>query len=233
MRSRRIGAWAVAAALGLSGCSDETAQPARSSQPPLPPETVRTVPPATTPSSAAAVRAVTAAELGETWRPGCPVPPKDLRRVEMDYIGSDGQVYRGALVVHRDVVDEVIAVFADLRRQRYPIAKMQSVDHCPGADDELSMEDNNTSAFNCRPLNDGWSFHAYGRAVDVNPLVNPYLDSSGDLQPKTARPYLDRTRQLLGMLHAGDPAVRAFTDRGWRWGGAWADPVDYQHFEIG
>ncbi len=235
MRRRHIGAW-VAAALAVSGCGHETAQPAQPPRPVLPLETVRTVPPAaTTPPSAPAVRPVTAAELGETWRPGCPVPPEALREVQIDYVGTDGQTHRGALVVHRDVVDEVIAIFADLRQQRYPIAKMQTVDHYPGAEDELSMQDNNTSAFNCRPMpgNTGWSFHAYGRAVDVNPLINPYLDSSGDLQPKTAGPYLDRDRQVPGMLRPGDPAVRAFTDRGWRWGGAWTDPVDYQHFEKG
>ena len=81
------------------------------------------------------------------------------------------------------------------------------------------MEDNNSSAFNCRPLPSGrgWSLHAYGRAIDVNPLLNPYIDSSGAPQPTTAAPYLDRNRTDPGMLHAGDPAVRVFTDRGWRW----------------
>ena len=223
--------WAAVAALGVSGCGHHVA--------PAPPvETVRTVYPSaavSAPPPAPAVRAVTAADLGETWRPGCPVAPEALRRVEIDYLGTDGQIHRGALVVHRDVVDDVVAVFADLQRLRYPIAKMQTVEHYPGAEDELSMEDDNTSAFNCRPLpgGTGWSFHAYGRAVDVNPLVNPYLDRSGDLQPKTAGAYLDRTQHVPGLLRAGDPAVRAFTGRGWRWGGAWRNPVDYQHFEIG
>lgn len=179
-----------------------------------------------------AVGAVTADDLGATWRRGCPVGPEGLRRVEVDYLGTDGDVHRGALVVNEDRVDDVIAIFGDLLAMRYPIEKMQTVDHYQDADDELSMRDNNTSAFNCRPLGDGWSQHAYGRAVDVNPLVNPYIDASGDLQPKTARRYLDRTRDVLGLLHAGDAAVRAFTDRGWRWGGAWHNPIDYQHFEL-
>lgn len=159
--------------------------------------------------------------------------PDDLRRVELDYLGFDGRVQRGALVVNRDVVDDVIAIFADLLRQRYPIATMRTVDNYPGAEDELSMRDNNTSAFNCRPLpgSTAWSLHAYGRAVDVNPLINPYIDKAGDLQPATARQYLDRTRDEPGLLRAGSPAVAAFTDRGWRWGGAWSDPIDYQHFE--
>jgi len=223
---RQIVACAAAAAL-VSGCGHDAA-PALPSA--FPPETVRTVqPPAPT------VHPVSAADLGETWRPGCPVAPEALRRLDIDYLGPDGQTHRGALVVHRDVVDDVIAIFADLRRMRYPIANMRTVEHYPGAQDELSMQDNNTSAFNCRPLpgNTGWSFHAYGRAVDVNPLVNPYLDRSGDLQPKTAGAYLDRDRPVPGMLHAGDPAVRAFTDRGWRWGGGWRNPIDYQHFETG
>jgi hypothetical protein len=231
---RRLAAGLVAACCTLTACSATSPPPASGT---LSPETVRTVQPSAAPArpSGPSVHEVTAAELGDTWRPGCPVGPEELRRVELDYIGFDGAVHRGSLVVHRDVVDDVIAIFADLQRQRYPVERMQTVDRYPGAEDELSMEDNNTSAFNCRPLpgNTGWSFHAYGRAVDVNPLINPYRDSSGELQPKTAGPYLDRTRQAPGLLRAGDPAVRAFTDRGWRWGGAWRDPVDYQHFEIG
>lgn len=191
--------------------------------------------PAAPPAAAAAVSTVTADELGATWRPECPVGPQELRRVELDYLGFDGQTRRGNLVVHRDVVDDVIEIFAELRRLRYPIEKMQTVDRYRSAEDELSMRDNNTSAFNCRPLPGGtsWSRHAYGLAVDVNPLVNPYLDASGDLQPKTAGVYLDRTRDDLGLLHAGDAAVEAFTDRGWRWGGKWRNPIDYQHFEFG
>jgi len=157
-----------------------------------------------------------------------------LRRVELDYLGFDNQTHRGSLIVHKDLVPQVISIFADLYRLRYPIEKMRTVDHYPGAEDELSMRDNNTSAFNCRgiPGSQSWSLHAYGRAIDVNPLLNPYIDSSGDLQPATAGPYLDRTRIDPGLLHPGDPAVLAFTDRGWRWGGAWRSPIDYQHFEL-
>ena len=131
------------------------------------------------------------------------------------------------------MVTDVIAIFGELARQRYPIAKMQTVEHYPKADDELSMQDNNTSAFNCRPMPSGtsWSLHAFGRAIDVNPLINPYITKSGDLQPKNAAAYLDRRRTDPGILHAGDPAVRAFTDRGWIWGGGWRNPIDYQHFE--
>ena len=212
-----------------------TVQCAPPSSAPAPAVTSRTsVGPSAPPSTqAATVHPVTAAELGATWRPECPVEPKVLRRVDIDYLGFDGDTHRGQLVVNEDVVDDVIAIVDHLRRIRYPIEKMQTVDHYPGAEDELSMQDNNTSAFNCRPLpgSAAWSLHAYGRAIDINPLVNPYIDAAGDLQPTTARRYLDRTRDDLGLLHDGDAAVRVFTDRGWRWGGDWRNPIDYQHFE--
>lgn len=183
----------------------------------------------------AGVHPVTATDLGASWRPGCPVGPADLRRVELDHLGNDGILHRGNLVVHRDVVDDVIAIFADLVRMRYPIERIRTVEHYPGAGDEASMRDNNTSAFNCRgiPGSDSWSLHAYGRAIDVNPKVNPYVPRSGVHEPANAGPWVDRSRSEPGMLHDGDAAVLAFTDHGWRWGGHWRSPLDYQHFEIG
>ena len=185
------------------------------------------------PPGGAAVAPVTAAELGASWRSGCPIEPGLLRRVDLDYIGFDGQTHRGQLIVHQDLVPEVITIFEQLYRLGFPIEKMRTVDHYPGADDELSMEDNNTSAFNCRgiPGTTNWSQHAYGRAIDINPLLNPYIDAAGAFQPKNAAAYLDRSRTDPGILHKGDPAVSVFTDRGWQWGGYWTTPIDYQHFE--
>ena len=179
------------------------------------------------------VEPVTAAELGASWRPGCPVEPGRLRRVDVDHIGFDGQTHRGELIVHEDLVPEVITIFDQLYRLHFPIEKIRTVDQYPGADDELSMEDNNTSAFNCRSIlgTNRWSQHAYGRAIDLNPLLNPSVDGTGGFQPKNAAAYLDRTRTNPGLLHSGDPAVLVFTDRGWRWGGYWKTPIDYQHFE--
>lgn len=188
------------------------------------------------PSSAAMqparVQSVDAAELGAAWRPECPVSPVVLRRITLSYIGFDGRSHRGDLVVHREVVSDVIKIFGDLYAARFPIEKMRTVDNYPRADDELSMRDDNTSAFNCRRLSNGsWSLHAYGRAVDVNPLINPFISASGELQPATARAYLDRTRTDPGIIRDGDVVTRAFAERGWRWGGRWHDPIDYQHFE--
>jgi hypothetical protein len=209
--------------VALAGCA----------APPKPPVGSAPVTPSSATAAGPVVESVTAAELGASWRPGCPVAPEQLRRVELDYVGFDGRTHRGALVVHEQLVSDVIGIFGELARQGYPIAKMQSPERYPDAADELSMEDNNTSAFNCRSLpgTTSWSLHAYGRAIDLNPLLNPYIDRTGHLEPTTAGAYLNRTRTDPGILHAGDPAVRAFTDRGWIWGGDWHNPIDYQHFE--
>lgn len=179
------------------------------------------------------VRPVTAAELGASWRPGCPVSPAQLRRVEVDHIGFDGQPHRGELIVHEDLVPEVMTIFERLYRLGFPIEKIRTADRYPDADDERSMEDDNTSAFNCRriPGSDHWSPHAYGRAIDLNPRLNPCVYATGAFQPHNAAEYLDRGRRDPGLLHDGDPAVRVFTDGGWRWGGYWTSPLDYQHFE--
>jgi hypothetical protein len=217
--ARRIAKLAVAGAV-LVQCSSAPAPPT------APPSVVQS-------STAPVVQPVSAADLGPSWHPGCPIAPRELRRVEVTYLGFDGQAYRGALIVHEDLAAEVVAMFEQLLQLRYPIDKIRTADNYPGADDELSMEDNNTSAFNCRDLpgTGRWSQHAYGRAIDVNPLLNPYIDRTGAFQPKNAAPYLDRNRTDPGVLHADDPVVRLFTDRGWRWGGDWRTPIDYQHFE--
>lgn len=199
-----------------------------------PPPATPTAPPPSTDArpAPAAVAAVTAAELGATWHPGCPVGPAQLRRVTVTHLGFDAEPHRGELIVHQELVPQVIAIFEQLYRLDYPIEKMRSVAKYPGGNDELSMEDNNTSAFNCRriPGSGNWARHAYGRAIDVNPLLNPSVDH-GRFEPKNAKVYLDRHRIEPGLLHPGDPAVRVFTDAGWRWGGDWKSPVDYQHFE--
>jgi hypothetical protein len=209
-----------------------------------PPPPVATSPPSvTTPSPSAAqtspspapaaIQPVSAADLGPSWRPGCPVDPRQLRRVDVNHIGFDGKTHRGELIVHEDLAAGVVAIFEELLQLRYPIEKVRTVDNYTSTDDELSIQDNNTSAFNCRdiPGTGRWSQHAFGRAIDLNPLLNPYIDRTGAFQPKNAAPYLDRNRTDPGLLHAADPAVRVFTERGWRWGGDWRTPVDYQHFE--
>ncbi|HEX6358509.1 M15 family metallopeptidase [Actinophytocola sp.] len=184
------------------------------------------------PPFVATVETVTAERLGLSWREGCPVGPDQLRLVKMSVLGFDGKVYRGELIVATDVVRDVVGTFADLYRHRYPIERMLTVEKYD-ADDDKSMEANNTSAFNCRPITGGtaWSNHSYGRAIDVNPVQNPYISGSGAVYPPNGAPYVDRTRTDQGMIHADDATVRAFERRGWEWGGYWDTPIDYQHFE--
>jgi hypothetical protein len=234
-RPSPAGAWRIAT-LAVAGavlvqCSSAPSPPAATSPPSV--TTPPAPPPATSTAPVAAIQPVTAADLGPSWHPGCHIDPRHLRRVEVQYIGFDGQTHRGGLIVHEDLSPEVVAIFEQLLQMRFPIEKIRTVDAYPGADDELSMEDNNTSAYNCRdiPGTGRWSQHAFGRAIDLNPLLNPEVDRTGAVQPKNAVPYLDRNRTDPGLLHAGDPVVRVFTDRGWRWGGSWRSPLDYQHFE--
>ncbi|MBM7773115.1 hypothetical protein JOD54_003319 [Actinokineospora baliensis] len=180
----------------------------------------------------AIIRPVTAERLGKSWRPGCPVGPEGLALVTMSTIGFDGRVHRGELVVAKDVAVEVATAFGELYRARYPIERMLTVEKYD-ADDDKSMAANNTSAFNCRPITGGtrWSNHSYGRAIDINPVVNPYISGSGAVYPPNGAPYVDRTRTDPGLIHADDATVRTFERRGWDWGGYWTTPIDYQHFE--
>lgn len=196
-------------------------------------------------ATASVIRRVSAAELGASWHPGCPVGPAGLRAVTVPYLGFDGQRHQGTLVVAARVAGDVHAVFVRLYAERFPIRRMVPVSAF-GGDDERSMEADNTSAFNCRPITggSGWSKHAYGTAIDVNTLENPYVRSepesgargtvSGNtVQPTTARRYVQRAQHVRGMIHAGDPIVTVFAGYGWSWGGTWTDPTDYQHFELG
>jgi hypothetical protein len=227
---RRVAALAMVTAASAMAPHCTAAPPPPTATPPSSAAISATAPP---PSAAATVRPVTAAELGASWQPDCPVEPGQLRRVKVNHVGMDGQPHRGELIVNEELVAEVVAVFEQLYRLRFPIEKVRTVDHYPAAADELSMEDNNTSAFNCRriPGSDEWSLHAFGRAIDVNPFRNPSVDASGAFEPKNAAAYLDRSRTDPGILHDRDPATHVFTDRGWRWGGYWQSPIDYQHFE--
>jgi hypothetical protein len=197
--------------------------PATTAAPPAPP-------PTTGPAFASSVETVTAAQLGSSWRPGCPLGPEQLRAVNVSHWGDDGQVHTGRLIVDGGHADRMVAAFRALFAARFPIHRMVPVDQY-GSDDQASMRANNTSAFNCRPVagTTSWSEHAYGRAIDVNPLVNPYV-KGGTVDPPEGAPYADRSRSDAGMIHADDVADRAFAAQGWSWGGYWASGKDYQHF---
>ncbi|GAA0902055.1 M15 family metallopeptidase [Pseudonocardia zijingensis] len=165
-----------------------------------------------------------------TWKPGCPVQPEDLRYVTVVFHGFDGAAHTGELIVAAAVAGDVARVFGDLYEARFPIEEMRVVEPAELAAPPTG-DDNNTTAFVCRPATGStkWSAHALGLAVDVNPFQNPY--SKGDLVlPELASAYLDRDRDLPGMIRDGCPVVAAFERIGWTWGGRWTSPVDRHHF---
>jgi hypothetical protein len=180
----------------------------------------------------AAVLPVTAAQLGRSWHKGCPVGPVQLRRVFVSYVGFDGRARRGELVVNRTVTGDVTTVFRRLYAARFPIRRMVPVSRYGGSDDRAAAADD-TSGFNCRsavaPGPKRWSVHAYGLAIDVNDVENPYFEGSRVIPPAGAA-YRDRSRYRPGMAVPGGVLVRAFASVGWRWGGRWTASPDYQHF---
>jgi D-alanyl-D-alanine carboxypeptidase-like protein len=177
---------------------------------------------------------VTAAQLPYSWRAGCPVPPSRLRRLRLTYWGFDGRAHTGAVVAHAAAVPDLVRVFARLYRVRFPIRRLRPID-AYGGKDERSLAADNTAAFNCRyvvgPGPRRWSAHAYGTAIDVNPVENPYLEG-GHIHPRSGGAYLDRSKVRPGMAVRGGVLVRAFAAVGWQWGGRWHGSPDYQHFSM-
>ena len=171
--------------------------------------------------------------IGSSWRPGCPVPLADLRLLRIGFRGFDGGDHVGRMIVAASAVPAVRGAFEALFRARFPIRRMRLVDDY-GASDFRSIEADNTSAFNCRPATGSTRFseHAYGRAIDINPIENPYVYTNGTTTHAASRPFLDRSRHRRGMAFRGGVLVRAFAQVGWGWGGNWRPPsaTDYQHF---
>lgn len=180
------------------------------------------------------VSRVTAPELRNSWHRGCPVPPSRLRRLRVTYWGFDNRAHTGVVVSGASTVPDLVRVFRRLYEARFPIRRMRPID-AYGGDDERSLGADNTAAFNCRRVVGGngrsWSAHAYGRAIDVNPVENPYLDGKR-VHPRAGRAFLDRARVRRGMAVGGGVLVRAFAAVGWRWGGRWRGTPDYQHFSV-
>jgi len=171
----------------------------------------------------------TAHPLDRSWRPGCPVAPADLRAVTFPHFRPDGTRARGVLIVHRDVVADVVVAVRTAHGSRFPLTQARPVDDF-GGDDDASMEADNSSAFNCRTVagTTTWSQHAYGRAVDLNPVANPFV--RGDqVDPPAGTSYLDRDDVRPGMLVEGGSLIVAFDRLGWGWGGRWSSGADHQH----
>ena len=168
--------------------------------------------------------------VGSSWHKGCPVPLRRLRYVRVSIHKFDDSKRQGRLIIHRSQAHRIVKVMHKLWRADYPIRRMRLVD-AYGASDRRSMKADNTSAFNCRYVagTSSWSMHAFGKAIDLNPVENPYV-SGGHVSPKNGKRYADRCCHRA-IVHAGDKVVRAFASVGWGWGGYWSGGTkDYQHF---
>src|SRR5262245_31291087 len=187
---------------------------------------------ASPPPFTATVSPVRASELRFSYRAGCPAGPAELRTVRVRHWGFDGRSRLGTIVVNRRVADDVVAVFRRLYAARFPIRRMVPVSAYRGSDSASTAADN-TSSFNCRravgSATGSWSMHAYGLAIDVNPVENPYV-LRGRALPRAGARYLDRSRVRPGMAVEGGALVRPFDAGGWGWGGRWTGSIDYQHF---
>jgi D-alanyl-D-alanine carboxypeptidase len=176
---------------------------------------------------------------GRFWKPNCPVPLSQLRLLTVSHWDFDGKVHEGQLVVNRDVATPLATVFRKLYDLQFPIRHMR-LDDLYGPGRAFPSDGDVSGSFHCResvpsPCVGGtrsghWSNHAYGFAVDLNPIENPYF-GCGRVHDRRSRPYVDRSRLRRGMV---TPAVvRAFRSIGWGWGGDWSSGTkDYMHFSV-
>ena len=170
---------------------------------------------------------------GNSWRLGCPVGPKELRYIQVKHYNFKGTTTIGEIVIHKDISNQTVKIFKELYNIKYPIKQMRLVSDFGGSDWQ-SIEADNTSALNCRKVTSSktkWSKHAYGKAIDINPIENPYISRSGKISHKKSQRY--RTREPnrhKALLYKDSKAVKIFKKYGWRWGGDWNSIKDYQHF---
>ena len=156
----------------------------------------------------------------------------DLRYLKVKYFGYDDNDHIGEIIVCKDIAEEVVSIFKELYKNKFPIEKMKLPDYYAG-DDEESMRDNNTSGFNDRPIsNTHRSYHQFGLAIDINPLYNPFIVFDTDrVEPSNSREFLVRSKDMKGMINSSSICVQIFKKYGWIWGGDWISCKDYQHFE--
>ena len=170
--------------------------------------------------------------MGTTWRPGCPVPLRDLRYLTLGFRGFDGRTHTGELVVATKVAEPVVGIFRRLFELGFPLEQMR-IATTADLTAAPTGDGNDTSGFVCRRAigQTRFSAHAYGLAIDVDPFQNPFV-RDGLVLPELASSYTHRSHVRDGMFEPGSPEVRAFTDAGWTWGGDFHRPKDYQHFSL-
>jgi len=176
---------------------------------------------------------ITQKMIGKSYKEGCPIPITDLAYVQITHYDMNGKICSGELVVHKKIAHMVMEIFEDIHAAGFPIEKMLLIDEYD-ANDDRSMEDNNSSAFCFRSITNMpgvISNHGLGIAIDINTRLNPYVKGDS-IAPSNAQKYVDRSQNEPGMIHPEDAVVRAFKIRGFTWGGDWKSLKDYQHFEI-
>ena len=160
----------------------------------------------------------------------------ELRYVHILHIDYEGNSVPGELICNEYIAEDLVEIFYELYRNEYRLQSVLLIDEYEG-DDNASMEANNTSCFNYRPLTNSasLSMHAYGLAVDINPLYNPYVafkkDGSQEILPASAQPYADRKESFPYKIDEDDLCYKLFTQHGFIWGGNWNNVKDYQHFQ--
>lgn len=169
--------------------------------------------------------------VGRSWKKGSPVSLNQLTYIQVTHWGFDDELHKGEMLVHKSVAAELLEIFQILYEAKYPIERMELIDNFD-ANDDASMEANNSSSFCFRQMTNGGTLskHSYGLAIDINPFMNPYI-SGNYIAPKGSERYIDRDQVRQGMIIKGDVLYNAFIERGWIWGGDWETPKDYQHFE--
>ncbi len=173
---------------------------------------------------------------GRSYPEGCTLGLDQIRYVHVLHYNFDGEIVEGEIIVNTAIAEDVAEIFRELFDIEYPIEKMTLID-AYDADDERSMEDNNTSAFNYRFIAESTTLsnHALGLAIDINPLYNPYVytrkDGSTFLQPYNAGDYVDREKDNPYYIRRNDACYNIFIEHGFTWGGDWNTKKDYQHFE--
>lgn len=173
---------------------------------------------------------------GKSYKDNCTIPRGDLRYVRVLHKNLSGETMVGELVCNKAITADLLDIFKKLYAANYPIERMVLIDNY-NADDDPSMEANNSSAFNFRFIagTKKLSNHSTGMAIDINPLYNPYVkrraDGSFYVSPEKGRKYANRSKAFDYKLHNGDLCVKLFKEHGFTWGGDWQSLKDYQHFE--
>ena len=168
---------------------------------------------------------------GSSFHPEAPFDYCHLSYLTITHVDFDGINRIGHIIVAASIADEVLDIFREIYEGGFPIARVRLIDYY-AADDYYSMADNNSVGFNFRVIagTTRLSRHAWGMAIDINPVQNPFIRDD-IIWPISGAAYVDRANVRPGMIIPGDVVYRAFTSRGWTWGGHWRVPIDYHHFE--